>query len=375
MQTSALYSKLKTDSDRKLLVLKPELLAALEKDGKLEFKASKPEDSVVLCSKNKTWLLKQKNHSNTVLVMKEFIPEEIPEVSKYSSFKVTEPSSYHLGYAKQSNELEPRLTAGEIDISQLPIYTGDAQSFQIISKRSNTVLLTLDELRQCSPCSQDEFAIKWPVLGGCVVENTACILSHEFTSRALHITLMSCMAESLDFEALDLPQAFAAVNKDMGEAGEFNPFNMEVVRTILGKFCVLTQEGKFTLQRKSVGQWYGIEALRKFASRSMIPQEEFMIKWKSLFPPYFNCDLDFTTLRGNFYRPLGAGIQYFSKEALPDNPKDRFTYLFKLQSTWDLDEMRPFIDQLNTNSLKIDSFVMKYARRIRQGKRTLISAR
>ena len=183
------------------------------------------------------------------------------------------------------------------------------------------------------------------------------------------------MAESLDFDALDCSQAFAAVNKDMGDAGEFNPFSEEVVSTILNKFCSKLENGTFKLRRDIVSQWYGIEALKKFASRAMVPQEEFMIKWKSLFPPYFNCDLEFSALRGHYFRPLGSGIQYFSKDTLPDDPKDRFSYLFKLQSTWELEELAPFVEQLNTKGIKIENFVMKYARRKRQGKRVLVSAR
>ncbi|CUS21032.1 LAQU0S02e04258g1_1 [Lachancea quebecensis] len=375
MPASALYSKLHTDSEYKLLQLDSTLLKALENEGKLAFKAAKESDSVVLCSKSNTWTLKQKNHSNTVLVMREFVPDEIPKIENWSSLDVREPSGFSLGFTKQSYELEPRLTTGEINYGTLPIYSGEAHKVSGASGLPSATCLSLEDLRKCSPCSDEEFAQKWPALGGCVVNGVACILSREFVSRALHITLMSCMAESLSFEDLDESQAFAAVNKDMGEAGEFNPFSKEVISTILGKFCSRSPLGKFKLQKETISQWYGIEALKKFASRVSIPQDEFMIKWKSLFPPYFSCDLDFRALRGYYYRPLGSCIQYFSKETLPDDPKERFSYLFKLQSTWDLDEIAPFIDQLNTKGIKIESFVMKYARRKRQGKRITVSAR
>ncbi|SCU97936.1 LAFA_0G14334g1_1 [Lachancea sp. 'fantastica'] len=375
MPTAGLYSKLQTDEGYKLLVLNDELLAALEANGRLKFKAPNVDGSVVLCSTDKTWLLKQKNHSNTALIMKEFVPEDIAEKSIQLPAGVEEPSVNHLAYTKQSSELEARLVKGEIDISMLPIYTGDVKSFKEFLQQSEGHQLTVEELENNSPCSKQEFSVKWPILGGCAVEGIACLLSQEFISKVLHILLMSCMAETLDFEALDVSKVFAAVNKDMGEGEEFNPFSLEVVRTVIGKFSKVDEQGKFTLQVKAVSQWYGIEALRKFASRTIIPQEEFMIKWKALFPPYFKCDLDFAALRGYFYRPLGTNIQYFSKQSLPDDPKGRFAYLFKLQSTWDLNEMIPYIEQLNTTGVKIDNFVMKYARRKRQGKLTLVSAR
>lgn len=375
MTTSALYSKLHTEPDYKLLQLNPDVLQALESEGGLAFKASRDEDGVVLCSKTQTWELKQKNHSNTVMVLKEFMPDEVPVISNRSSFGIAEPSTFHLGFTRQHFELEPRSISGEINYGGLSIYSGENKVVPENDNDGGLVKMTLEELRNCSPCSDREFAEKWPALGGCEVNGRACILSQEFISRALHITLMSCMAESLDFDALDCSQAFAAVNKDMGDAGEFNPFSEEVVSTILNKFCSKLENGTFKLRRDIVSQWYGIEALKKFASRAMVPQEEFMIKWKSLFPPYFNCDLEFSALRGHYFRPLGSGIQYFSKDTLPDDPKDRFSYLFKLQSTWELEELAPFVEQLNTKGIKIENFVMKYARRKRQGKRVLVSAR
>ncbi|CEP61728.1 Dcc1p LALA0_S03e09538g [Lachancea lanzarotensis] len=375
MPTANLYSKLQTDEDYKLLVLNGELLAALEGNSKLKFKAPGLEGSVVLCSNDKTWLLRQKNHSNTALIMREFVSNELGEEKIKLPAGIEEPSVNHLAYTKQGSELEARLTIGDIDISMLPIYSGDNESFKKSLQQSNGIRWTVEELENISPCSEQEFAVKWPILGGCNVEGIACILSQEFISKVLHILLMSCMAESLNFESLDVSKVFSALNKDMGEGEEFNPFSLDVVRTVIGKFSRVNKQGKYALQVKAVSQWYGIEALKKFASCALIPQEEFMIKWKALFPPYFRCDLDFAALRGYFYRPLGTSIQYFSKDALPDDPRGRFAYLFKLQSTWDLNEMIPYIEQLNTTGVKIDNFVMKYARRKKQGKLTLVSAR
>ena len=91
-----LYSKLKLDPSYKLIQLTPDLLKVIEqsandtmnqeKNGNdsdsdntnhtgLAFKTIDMKDNqtnkndVVLCSSNKTWLLRQKNHSNTVLLM------------------------------------------------------------------------------------------------------------------------------------------------------------------------------------------------------------------------------------------------------------------------------------------------------------------
>ncbi|SCU78743.1 LAMI_0A05732g1_1 [Lachancea mirantina] len=357
-----IYAKLQPESTRKLLLLTPDILEAIKSGQKIEFKALQETQQVVLCSEEKTWSLRQKNHSNTVFLTREFLPdadEEGPELN--------DAVSHHLGFSRQSFELEPKISAGEINVNHLPIYDGENRDLV----KSSTV----EKLMESSPCSMKEFQTKWYAAGGCTINGAACLLTHGFLSRALHLTIMSCMAESIDLDDLNVRETFEAVSKDISEAGEFNPYTQEVIETVIGKFCQQAPDGKRSLDRKSVSKWYGITALKKFAAKQPLSHEEFMIKWKSQFPPYFNCNLDISLLQGHFFRPLASSIHYLSRSTLPDDVKDRFKYLFKIQSVWDLEDIQPLIEDLNTSGLKIDSFVMKFARRKRQGKRTIVTSR
>lgn len=374
MTTAILYSKLNYDSNYKLIQLTPEIFGALNAKKTLEFKATDPEQPVVLCSEDTTWILKQKNHSNTVLLMKE-VGSHINSSTPNALIDKAQLCTHHLGFTKLDSELEPRLTEGQINFTSLPIYNGDKSEFLNNTKDRSLTYWSLENVKRCSPCSEREFNNKWHSIGGCVINGYACLLSHDFISRTLHIMLMSCMAENLALDEMEIDRTFEAVKKDIDDTDSNITFTKEMIATVIGKFCTPCGSTTWKLDEKLVSVWYGIIALKKFASSRMISEDEFMIKWKSQFPPYFSCNLDFSVLRGHFYRPLGSGVQYLSVSTLPNDVRDRFKHLFKLQSTWELEEIEPYIKGLNIKGLKIDSFVMKYARRRKQGKRTLVSSR
>ncbi|AET37537.1 Dcc1p Ecym_1299 [Eremothecium cymbalariae DBVPG len=372
MASVNLYTELEDVGAYKLLQMTPKLLEAFQ-DGEVKFKAISTFSDVVLCSKNRTWVVKQRNHSNTVLLMNEFVPQEVILEDKIKTFGLSRPQGDWLGYSKQLCELEPTLVEGLIDVSELPIYQGDVGFFCSGGRK-----ISLTELKDRSPCSEIEFYSKWYKMGGCTVKGLACLLSQDMLFRALHITLMSLLAESLDMSALSLVQVYESIAKDMVEdEGEiFNPYTKEVIETVLHKFGELNNDGdKFKLELDLISQWYGICALKRFASSEPISEDEFMIKWKSLFPPYFQCDIDLELVRGHFARPLQHKIYYLPKNTLPMDIKDRFRQLFKIQSSWELRDIVPFIEELNTKGIKIDSFITKYARRKRVGKAVIVTAR
>lgn len=369
-----LYSKLEYNHSYKLVQLAPDLLKTIKESkstrSPLQFKSLNEDTSdVVICSDSKTWLVKQKNHSNTVLLMKEFIPEEEPSVEDVPSFGLPLPNKSLVTFAKTEFEFETRDVEGQLNLDLLSVYNGEIDFPQYPDKMK---IKTFQNLLDNSPCSKLECENKWHELGGSIVNGYVCILSQAFMSKALNITLTSLMGESLNLEKLDLEESFMAVHKDTD--GDFNPYTKSVVETILNKFGYYERESNtWKLNMATIAKWYGIEALKKYVGRISMPVDEFFIKWKAMFPPYFPCDLDIDMLRGYHYKPSGTNIQYISKDIMSTDPKERFKDLFKLQSQWDLDDIAPFVVDLNTKGLKIDNFIMKYARRRKiPGKKTII---
>lgn len=171
-----LYNQLEFDRGYRLLQLTDDLLEAFE-CGPVKFKAlSNDASDVVLCSEKKTWLIKQKNHSNTVLLMKEFVPTQTVAEDKISTFGLPLPVSNWSGFSCQDNELEPRLVEGSIDVRQLDVYDGKEGSLE---RR-----ITLTDFKNICPCSEREFNDKWYQIGGSIVQGSACILSESFLLKA-----------------------------------------------------------------------------------------------------------------------------------------------------------------------------------------------
>lgn len=370
-----LHERLSIDGSFRLLHLTPELLEVLkDPNSKLQFKAAgndEDDGDVVLCSREKTWLLRQKNHSNTTMLMHEFTSEQ--ETPLETTFGLPSPTSDFAGFARTTFEYETREVSGILNVESIPIHNGSSD-FPPGDGRDLPVK-SMDDLLASSACSEKECLLQWGELGGCIIKGYPCILSSDFLTKALHVTLMSAMAESLNFSRLKLGETFDAVNKDIDQ--ESNPYTIDVIKTILEKYGekVKDDDDCWQLNQKKVAVWYGIRALRKYASRSSIPPAEFLIKWKSTFPPYAPFDIEIEMLRGWFFRPTGSSLQYLSKNTLPSDIKERFMMLFKLQSQWDMDDIVPFVEELNSKGLKIDVFLMKYARKRRVGKKVIISSR
>lgn len=70
-------------------------------------------------------------------------------------------------------------------------------------------------------------------------------------------------------------------------------------------------------------------------------------------------------------------INYLSIEELSifQNPKERFDKLFNLKNQWELNEIQPFVNPLNTKGLKIDKFCLKYCKVKKVKGKTILSKR
>ncbi|KAH3900492.1 related to Sister chromatid cohesion protein DCC1 [Saccharomycodes ludwigii] len=368
-----LYSKdLKHSVDKastyKLLQLTPELLEYINKrednkptnnDQRIYLKSMDRSNSdVVLVTDRNTFVLRQKMHSNTVLLM---------ENNKNNG------SDYNV-FSKQNFELELLKSEGKIDISLLPILH---RNKKLIVDNKSKLHLTLDEFISISPCSVTEFYRQWYKFGGCITTDggIACLLSNEYISEVLHI-LLNCIIIGNDavFRDLTLEQCQEFISKEVNNEGM--SIDKEVIHTILEKFGdstgLITSNSddagtkSYALNTFEIAKWYGIKSLRKFCSKQYLSIEDFLIKWKSQFPPYFPCDIDLTMLVGFYVKDINRDrISYLDKNGLSGNIKQRFKELFKLQNTWNESEIWPFIEQLNTLNLKPESFIMKYARRKR----------
>ncbi|KAL6940042.1 hypothetical protein ACO0QE_003925 [Hanseniaspora vineae] len=370
----------------KLLQLTPEMLSHLEDDTittkSLTFKPMDgPQSELVLCTDSCTFVMKQKMHSNCVLLMSR---SDTPV--KESAFTTdnggnsisgnddgsTEPLCTYEAFSQQCFELEPRKIEGKINVAQLPIYDGPDKPFLSTPR---TLKISLSQFSESSPCSTKEFYDQWYAFNGCVLADQACVLSEKFIDKQLHLLLLCIVGAELDVaNGLTMEQCKVAMEATFQESRiERTDFD-QVLKTILMKFSEnpeTTGEKQdlqvFVLDLGKIAQWYGKKCLSKYCSNfQYIGIDDFMIKWKSSFPPFFSCDIDLEMLLGFYCKDINNNkLCYLDDSTLPQEPKLRFNSLFSIQKSWLQQEIWPFVKDLNHQNLKPDTFLIKYARRKR----------
>ncbi|ODQ78880.1 hypothetical protein BABINDRAFT_162550 [Babjeviella inositovora NRRL Y-12698] len=356
-----IYTRLRPSRQYKLLELTPEVLTILEAGTEeLSIKASGKDSEIVLCSSDATFQIRQKNHTNTLLLMNHTQDGADERL---------------VGFSSLSSELELTKVKGKIDlISKIPVYANFGDDLSRIES-CGFLDITVDELVCRSPVSTSEFRTLWfDKYNGCEIEGKAVLLSRGFITQALNFVLTALLASELDMARLSV--------RDTLQAVEDTDYTHELVRTVLWKFSLFPTvneqgEEQFSLDKAKVSKWYGVNALREHAQRLISP-DEFLIAWKSAFPPFFDCPIDLQMLAGYYVRPLVDKIQYINLDTVvlvEKDPIKRFKMLFKLQSTWDMPDILPFIEDLNVRNLKIDNFIMKYAKKKRVGKKFVVTGR
>jgi sister chromatid cohesion protein DCC1 len=342
-----IYANVPQTYSYKLMELNPELLQVIQENKEsLQLKAPRDDSEIVICTKDQTFRVRQRNHSNMVMIARQGRKDD---------------NNFFCAYTKMSSVFEVKKFTGKIDLSGIPLYDGQDS----ISKLRNSV--TIDELKKVSAISDGEFDTMWFSLNGSSYNGIPIVLTDDFITRALHVMIMSVMAESLNFDELSLIEVYRSMEED-------SDFSIDIVETILKKFAT-GEEEPFTLDKTKVATWYGIESLRKHCNSKMIDVSDFLFKWKSDLPPFFECPIDIPLLKGHFVTPLPERIQCISKLELPSDIQSRLKHLFKLQATWELQDIVPFIEEFNLKGVKHENFIMKYARKKKQGKKIFISQR
>lgn len=342
-----IHANVQQNYSYKLMELSPALLAVIEENREtLQIKAPKDDSEIVMCTADQTFGIRQRNHSNTVMVMKQQTVHE---------------RTHYCGYSTMSSVFEVKKVKGTIRTAEIPIYDGQGSISNIDE------LMKLDDLKRVSAISDMEFDPLWFQLNGSSLYGIAVILSDEIITRTLHVMIMSIMAASLNFEELSLIEVYKSMEDDPD-------FTIDVVETVLRKFTTGDIE-PFSLDKTLVAQWYGMESLKRNCRGKPIDLSGFLIKWKSELPPFFECPLDIPLLSGHYVMPLPERIQYMSKLELPGDIKNRLKYLFRMQAIWKLEDLVPFIEEFNTKGVKNENFIMKFAKRKKQGKSIIITQR
>lgn len=356
----------------RLLRLTPDLEEALN-DGTLVFKSStiSREPILVGCTANKTYQLRQMNQSNTLLLTRPYNHDgddkEKMEVDKASSLasqldhemKPCTPSSL-IAFGAAHNFIEPvEMASSTLESLEIPLYHGGGK----ISRAP--VKMSLDDLRMTAPMSDAQFNAQWRMAGGLESSGIACMPADEFSQQVLDEFLNECTVKRpREWFKTQVSDLFNSVKCDVDE-----PDHVQLA--VVLKF--VAENG--ILDAHKIAQFYGHRTLCSLKSE-VFPLTDFLSKWSHTIPVEVPFELTLDMLAGLHYCPTPTSIKYFDEKNLSTNPKIRFKQLFSAKGTWELEDMLPFIEPVRFNKvIKLDNFIMKFAKRRKLGTRTVISER
>lgn len=360
------YNQLSSSPDHlyKLIQLPKDLLLNLEDDGhELVIKSSPdtPNDMAV-CTASATWKMRQMNHSNTVILLKNTNINNLTSLKHFSSPENDALPNKLVGFYTHTYDYELAKSLGSINIQKVPLYSG----------KPVASLQTVRNLLENSLISTAEFYDEWYGLCGCEIDGNAVILDGEYVTEALTALILLLISHEIDYT----DSAFVVDQKKFARLLSEHSYSPEVVTTLLHKFGRKDPETSlFSLNNPAIAKWYGIQTLRATGSVPVDPKD-FLLRWKSAFPPFYNVPIDLSHLRGYYARPLQDRIQHLSPTSLTRNDvSTRFKELFQFSKEWDLDDFVPYIQEFIPAGKKPDSVILKYAKKKRVGKRFVICPR
>ncbi|KAG7735392.1 hypothetical protein KL932_004599 [Ogataea haglerorum] len=334
----------------KLVELNSEVLQAIEKKAELRLKSATTKDYPVLVTASKTFKIRQKNHSNCVLLLSEH-------------------NGAASSYARFSNELVLAITEPTINLHGISILTK-------LSELTNKNRVSLASVFENSPVSEEEFARLRPELNLVELEGNAYVLHEELVRDCLSSILRAVIEELVESgDEMNIMTRLQKLNKqwvlDVVEKRQDESYPPEIVQTVLAKFTRESDRGLAFLNEKVV-RLYGVLLLKTNAEK--MKEDDFALNLKLTMPFNYHPDIKLEYLDGNFITENGF-IRYFAESDLSENPIERISELFKLKKEWKLEEIEPFVARINTKKIKTDKFLLKYAKVRRVGKQTVVCAK
>ncbi|KAK9240209.1 sister chromatid cohesion protein Dcc1 [Lipomyces kononenkoae] len=330
----------------RLILLQPALLELLESPKEaahLRLKSAGPDTPAFLCGYSRTFQLRQISQSNTLLLLSsdessiensDTVPDEITP-DPLCATKL--PGGY-----LESVPLTPL-----IDFSFVPYYHGAEVA-------DNVTTLTRSDVSSRVPVSEYEFESAWVESIGAEIDGCAYRLSDDLVVRVLPILMAAIQAEGLDYAKLFVSEVFDAVRADEDEP-------VAVIEAILRRFSKSRNE-PYCLDTAQLTQWFGIKVLSEHAFQE-VDLEDFMEKWEQSLPLVLDLTCYLSMLTGQYVQPTAKTIRYLPRTRLPRDPARRFEQLFAAKSSWLHEDILPFLNDIETDKVKSNTLIMKYAKK------------
>ena len=321
-----------------LMEVTQEVADQLEVGQKFVFRGE-ANDSVVLCSDQKVYDVKEAETSNSLLLVQNLlIPQECSTkpvdnqahqatVSK-TIYRYLEMKPARPGYRKLADMLDSK----------------SLKSFQDFQSSSWTYSDLLDKVQ----CSESELKEGLQEMEAVEYEGSWTKLDPDLRMKIVSMICNVISENSWSWESVEKDEVLETLKELESEVLLSQVFDQVFI------------EGK--VQSEKLCRFYGEYLLQ---SSSVFNLEEFLNIWQESMPvvdfggPAFKVDLN--QLEGLAVLDKDQ-IRYFPEAKLPTMVQERLSVLFDTKEKWRLDEITPFVINLTTPKLNVKGLLTKYAR-------------
>nr|XP_034174267.1 sister chromatid cohesion protein DCC1 isoform X1 [Osmia lignaria] len=350
-ETEILYSALGDNMDKyiKLLEIDDHLLEAINKGESLTFQG-KEEDSVALCTKNRTYDVKETETSNSYLL--------VPNTNMFENTdgRIIKHNNvlgiFHIYY--EVTECKPKVEK-LLDLLEPTSFKGMEYESSIPQE------LLYDWHRLQSEIQASEEELKQALKDYLIVNIDGYFRLIPFESEVRSLTLM---LDLFDENCWEIDEVDKEITYDYLK--EF--FHKSVFDTLFTKYTEVSHKTKkdgTPLYRYNEELCCKSLAKILLAASSVTEYKQFMESWNIGTPEKMKPREEY--LRGialitwNSYA-MKKEVVAFPEIDLPKDTEERFNALFKAKDKWIVEEITPYILCLTTNQINVNALLTKYAR-------------
>jgi len=326
----------------KLLEVTKDVAECLKSGDILTIRGDESENAV-LCSRNKTFDIKEAETSNSLMMLdKVTLPVNIEKTTSDRKLGWSTVGGVFHKYV-EIIEIRPKLRKVKEVLSQ-NLYNED-------TRREGKKGKSLSDLLETIQASEEELRQGLQHYECVCVDDSWFMLDQDYQMMVLSRILKFFDENSWKFDLVHKIETVEALSELVNE---------EIVSQVFDLYCDKIESDDFKLNREKVSRFFGDFLL---AANSGYVLPEFLEMWQKAVPEGVETNIDQLSglvLVDNEKSP--PIIKRFSEEDLPCNIIDRLGILFSARERWTLNEISPFIEPLTTKKLNVNALLTKYAR-------------
>jgi sister chromatid cohesion protein DCC1 len=352
------------------------MLSEIENGSQLTFKGALHE-KVVLCTKNKTFEVRNAEQTNSLLVVpglmlgqatsdsplksptnnniNKSLDRSLEDDEESSQIVIQDHEIQHKPILKifydymECRQVKPRFKKVQ-DLLQMTLYTG-AENEHLIDRR---LLFTRRQLFDTAQCSAGEFEELLRKIRCVRIEGFMRLLDYGYEYRVVTLMLSLIAENSWNLDCVDRSEIIAALEgiipNEITQA-TFDYYAEEVPET-----------GKHRFNEEMVCRIIAQNVLQEGLKFHI---DEFLETCQSALPEGMNMQENYLAGIGIVDRECQApNVRGLFEENLPVNLPDRLRLLFKTKERWTLQQISPYVDLFTTPKLGVTLLLAKHVRSV-----------